>query len=197
MKKCTYCGKEYPDKVEVCAVDQQPLKEIPTWPPGTTLRQQLIATKLSDDFDAAVRERDQKRMNSILIEIGMKEKSAAFVVKSTLAQSGKGNRPLVTRGSPVVPILAALTMLGMGVYGFPFLLDNYKSGWTYSFGIVFDNTTKIYRSSSPIAFWIYTGFFMFGFVLAIVLAIFTFVGVVIDHKRKVAAAAKEKTQHDS
>ena len=25
MKKCTYCGKEYPDDAAVCAVDQQPL----------------------------------------------------------------------------------------------------------------------------------------------------------------------------
>lgn len=25
MKKCKYCGKEYPDDVIVCAVDQQPL----------------------------------------------------------------------------------------------------------------------------------------------------------------------------
>jgi hypothetical protein len=197
MKKCTYCGKEYSDEVKVCAVDQEPLKEIPTWPPGTTLRQQLTAMKLSDDFDAAVRERDQKRMNSLLLQIGMKEKSAAFVVRSTLAQLRKGSRPLVTRGSPVVPILAALTMLGMGIYGFPFLLDNYKSGRTYSLGVTFDNTTKIYRSNSPTAFWIYTGFFMFSFVLMIALSIFTFVGVIIDHKRKVAAAAKEKTQHDS
>jgi len=26
MKKCTYCGKEYPDEAEVCAIDQEPLE---------------------------------------------------------------------------------------------------------------------------------------------------------------------------
>jgi hypothetical protein len=28
VKKCTYCGKEYPDDASVCAVDQQPLQQI-------------------------------------------------------------------------------------------------------------------------------------------------------------------------
>ena len=197
MKRCTYCGKEYPDEAEVCAIDQGPLQEVPHWPPGTTLRQQLVAMKLSDDFDAAARRRDRKQMYSILIQIGMKEKPAAFVVGSTLAQSGRGNRPLVTRGSPVVPILAALTMLWLSIYTFPFLMDDFRSGWIYSLGIVFDDTTKIYRSSSPAAFWIHVGFFMSGCLLMIALAIFIFVGVIIDHKRKVAAAAKEKAQHDA
>ena len=31
MKKCTYCGKEYPEEASVCAIDQQPLvSDIPT-----------------------------------------------------------------------------------------------------------------------------------------------------------------------
>ncbi len=28
MKKCPYCGKEYPDDATICAVDQQPLQEV-------------------------------------------------------------------------------------------------------------------------------------------------------------------------
>ena len=28
MKKCTYCGKEYPDEASVCAVDEQPLERV-------------------------------------------------------------------------------------------------------------------------------------------------------------------------
>jgi hypothetical protein len=28
MKKCSYCGKEYPDDATICAVDQQPLQEV-------------------------------------------------------------------------------------------------------------------------------------------------------------------------
>jgi hypothetical protein len=200
MKRCTYCGKEYPDEAEICAIDQGPLQEdpeAPHWPPGTTLRQQLVAMKLSDDFDAAVRRRDRRRMYSILIQIGMKEKSAAFVVNSTLAQLRKGGRPPVTRSSQAVGILAGLTLLGLGIYGFPFFVDPVKSGWTYSFGVVFDDTTKIYRSSSPVAFWIHTGFYMVSGGLMIALGIFSLIGVVIDHKRKLAAAAKEKAEHDA
>jgi uncharacterized membrane protein YvbJ len=33
MKRCTYCGKEYPDEVLVCATDQQPLRQIVFEPP--------------------------------------------------------------------------------------------------------------------------------------------------------------------
>ena len=28
MKKCPYCGKEYPDDATICAVNQQPLQEV-------------------------------------------------------------------------------------------------------------------------------------------------------------------------
>jgi hypothetical protein len=197
MKRCTYCGKEYPDEAEVCAIDQVPLQEVPHWPPGTTLRQQLVAMKLSDDFDAAARRRDRKQMYSILIHIGMKEKPAAFVIGSTLVQSGKGNRPLVTRGSPVVWILAALTMLGLSIYGFPFMFDEIKSGWAYSPAVVFGDGAKVYHSTSPVAYWFSVALPMAGFVAMPIISIFVLCGVVIDHKRKSAAAAKEKGQADA
>jgi hypothetical protein len=28
MKQCTYCGKDYPDEASICAIDEQPLREI-------------------------------------------------------------------------------------------------------------------------------------------------------------------------
>ena len=28
MKKCTYCGKEYPDNTAVCAIDAEPLEAV-------------------------------------------------------------------------------------------------------------------------------------------------------------------------
>jgi hypothetical protein len=34
MKACSYCGKQYPDDVEVCALDQQPLKGLAESPAG-------------------------------------------------------------------------------------------------------------------------------------------------------------------
>lgn len=32
MKKCTYCGKEYPDETKACAIDSQPLETITPLP---------------------------------------------------------------------------------------------------------------------------------------------------------------------
>jgi hypothetical protein len=32
MKRCTYCGKEFPDDAKACAIDQQDLVPIPTKP---------------------------------------------------------------------------------------------------------------------------------------------------------------------
>jgi len=107
------------------------------------------------------------------------------------------NRPIVTKGSPVVPILAALTMLGLSIYGFPFVLDEIKSGWAYSPAVVFGDGTKVYQSASPAAYWVSVAIPMAGFVTMPILSIFTFCGLVIDHKRKVAAAAKEKAQRDA
>jgi hypothetical protein len=38
MKKCTYCGKEYPDTATVCAVDGQPLVPVGTAPQSVQYR---------------------------------------------------------------------------------------------------------------------------------------------------------------
>ena len=107
------------------------------------------------------------------------------------------NRPIVTKGSPVVPIFAALTMLGLSIYAFPFLLDEIKSGWAYSPAVVFGDGTKVYHNTSPAAYWVSVAIPMVGFVAMPILSIFVLCGVVIDHKRKVAAAAKEKAQRDA
>ena len=34
MKKCPWCGKEYPDEVSVCAIDQNPLESCDPEPPA-------------------------------------------------------------------------------------------------------------------------------------------------------------------
>lgn len=41
MKKCSYCGKEYPDDTVVCAVDQNPLTA------GVTERDNLVSSRQS------------------------------------------------------------------------------------------------------------------------------------------------------
>jgi hypothetical protein len=47
MKKCTYCGTEYPDEALVCAIDGQPLREVipaapESLPPPVGERQTII-----------------------------------------------------------------------------------------------------------------------------------------------------------
>jgi hypothetical protein len=37
MKKCTYCGKEYPDETKVCAIDSQPLELIKPLPTNASV----------------------------------------------------------------------------------------------------------------------------------------------------------------
>jgi hypothetical protein len=43
MKKCSYCGKEYPDDATVCAIDGQPLE--PIVPPPTGVLGQYATRK--------------------------------------------------------------------------------------------------------------------------------------------------------
>jgi hypothetical protein len=49
---------------------------------------------------------------------------------------------------------------GSGIFGALAVSDGFKAGWTYSFGLVFGDSAKIYRSSSPIEFWIMNGFYL-------------------------------------
>jgi hypothetical protein len=106
----------------------------------------------------------------------------------------KINRPIVSKGSPVVPVLAALTALAFGIYGVPAMMEELKTGQTYSLAVIFGDGTKIFRSSSPVAFWMNVGFFILSFASAIILGIWVLFGTIIDCKRR---AAKKKRLHES
>lgn len=46
MKRCTYCGKEWPDDASVCAVDGRPLQDfVPLLPTGTPLSKSFLCWK--------------------------------------------------------------------------------------------------------------------------------------------------------
>jgi uncharacterized membrane protein YvbJ len=48
MKQCTYCGKENPDEVLVCATDQQPLRQaVSTSPTSSPLP---VKSRKKSDF---------------------------------------------------------------------------------------------------------------------------------------------------
>jgi hypothetical protein len=79
MKKCTYCGKEYPDEAEVCAIDHEPLERV-----GVSFRQRLIEANLHDDFVVAAQKRNQQQMIALLVKIGKKKRTAAFIVHAIL-----------------------------------------------------------------------------------------------------------------
>jgi hypothetical protein len=74
-----------------------------------------------------------------------------------------------TLSSVFVNLACALTLEAMSIFGGLAVGDGFKAGWTYSFGIVFGDNTKIYRSSSPTEFWIIIGFFVVTFLIMIVL----------------------------
>ncbi len=101
MKKCTWCGKEYPDEASVCALDQQPLTSAagsggsrPATPPeaawvGGAVYEHAAALvragKSTDDIHADLRAR------------GLDEPAAAEVVRKVsgvhkaLKEAGKRN----------------------------------------------------------------------------------------------------------
>ena len=80
MKKCTYCGKEYPDEAEVCAIDQQPLVR-----DGVSFKQKLIDANLHDEFVITIQKRNQIRMIGLLEEIGMSYHKALLMSGAILA----------------------------------------------------------------------------------------------------------------
>ena len=81
MKKCTYCGKEYPDEAEVCAIDQQPLVR-----DGVSLRQKLVDANLHDEFVITIQKRNQIRMIGLLEEVGMSYHQALLMSSAILAR---------------------------------------------------------------------------------------------------------------
>lgn len=47
MKRCTYCGKKYPDDAAICTVDQEPLESVQPTPPKVTDTQFMTPQKVA------------------------------------------------------------------------------------------------------------------------------------------------------
>jgi hypothetical protein len=60
MKKCTYCGKEYPDDTTVCALDEQPLERV--GPPPVSQANTVTKPVMHPNVVAAVHAYANKHM---------------------------------------------------------------------------------------------------------------------------------------
>jgi hypothetical protein len=107
MKRCSYCGAQYPDEMTECPVDHEAIVSFAVSPQPVNRE---------------------------------KPKRTVSVACSTVS-------------SMIVWLLAALYAVGMGVFSGITARGCLTTGWTYSFGIVFNDTSKIYRSSSPTMYW--------------------------------------------
>ena len=102
------------------------------------------------------------------------------------------NRAGSTLPSLVVWLCAALMAVAIGVGSGFTALGGLTTGWKYSFGIVFNDTTKIYRSSSPTAYWIMIGFYTFTCLAGIIIGIMTAIENIKQYK-KTAEQKKKST----
>jgi hypothetical protein len=88
-----------------------------------------------------------------------------------------------TLSSVFVNLACSLTLVAISVFGGLAVGDGFKAEWTYSFGIVFGDNAKIYRSSSPIEFWFIIGFFAVGFLAMIVLGPWVAIETINQYKK--------------
>jgi hypothetical protein len=69
----------------------------------------------------------------------------------------KARRPIVSNGSPLAWVLAALMFIALGIYGMPAALEELKAGQAYSLAVVFGDGSKVQKDISPISFWLNLG----------------------------------------
>ena len=111
MKKCTYCGKEYPDEATSCSIDGQPLKDLS--PPS------LTPPQAESQHSQRASHGSRKRISHISIHQTSKVMAILFVVIGLL---------FIPIG--VIFILAGQTVMGIvyvlmpfiyGIIGYPYM----------------------------------------------------------------------------
>jgi len=73
----------------------------------------------------------------------------------------------------MVAAAAALTLLAGGVLGSSIIREALVTGKTYSPAVVLGLTKFYYRSSSPMAYWCFIGFYMCSIAVCLVLGALT------------------------
>ncbi len=102
MKKCTYCGKEYPDETAVCDIDGQPLQSPGTEPPGS------LPPEISP---APAGEPKQSVLGVISFAMSV---GVALLMLATFVVAGVMNAGRIQQGQPPQPY-AGQMIVGFGV----------------------------------------------------------------------------------
>ena len=84
--------------------------------------------------------------------------------------------------------------MAVGINGISIVREALATGSVYTFGIILDNTTMIYRDSSPEGYWLMIGIYMIAVVGGIGLGIFNLIGVIIAYIKKLARQRKERVK---
>ena len=105
-------------------------------------------------------------------------------------------KPKFNPDYPTVPVVVFGVILGLfglaiGINGISITREALATGRTYSVGVILNDTSMIYRSSSPVAYWAMIGLYSFSLV-GIPLGIFVPISVVINYIKKLARQKKER-----
>jgi H+/Cl- antiporter ClcA len=73
-----------------------------------------------------------------------------------------------TLPSLIILLSSALVVVAFAILGGIIAVEGLITGWTYSCGIILNDTTKIYRSSSPNAYWSMIGLFAVGSLVMVI-----------------------------
>jgi hypothetical protein len=108
-------------------------------------------------------------------------------------------KPKVNPNFPTTPILifvicAGLYLLAVSLSNISNVHEGLETGRVYSVGIIFDAKRMIYRSNSPIEYWVTMGFYIFSLVASFGFGIVMPIGIIGAYTKKLARQKKERSE---
>jgi hypothetical protein len=99
-------------------------------------------------------------------------------------------RPFPSRSSQIVNGFAGVSFLAICIFAAVWLIDDLKTGKTFSPAIIVGERTLVDRASSPRAFWVDTGLYLSGACVGMIVSVSVLFEVLAQHKRKATALRK-------
>jgi len=96
-------------------------------------------------------------------------------------------RPIRSTTSQAIVICAILTLAMVSVKGLSILIEELRTGHTYSPALFFGDRAMVFKNISPKAYWVDMSFYVFSLLGLFVVIVFAGRDVIIEHKRKVAS----------